>query len=110
MSFSQENVSVAINRDKSLVVIAFDRDVGYIELIPDQATAIAESITTCAFEADTNLKPVGDTLKAALVERHRDKLIPRISLMLGSLREDQLKSNGQIAVLILDAVFSEVFS
>lgn len=108
--FSQENVSVAVKCNGPLVVMAFDRDIGFLELQPDQAVSIAEAITASAFEADTSLKPVGDTLKAAMVEKHRDKLVPRISLMLGSMRDKKKLSNGQIAVMITDAVCSEVFS
>jgi len=104
--FSQENVSVAIKRSENLVVMAFDRDIGYLELPPDQAIAIAEAITNNAFEIDTGLKPVGETLKATLVDRHRDKLIPRINLMLSNKQ----KSDGLMAKEIIDVVFSEIFT
>lgn len=79
-------------------------------LDPSQAVAAACLITDMAFEADTSLKPVAPTLKAELVQRHREKLIPRIALMMGSLREKKTVTNGQLATQIMDAVCSEVFS
>ena len=76
----------------------------------DAALSVAEMITQMAFEADTKLKPVGETLKASLVEKHRERLIPRVALMLGSMREDKLKTNGQIALDIVDAACKEIFT
>jgi hypothetical protein len=74
------------------------------------ALAAGQAIIDLAFEADTGLKPLGPAAKAELVKRHRDKLIPRISMMLGSLREDRLTDNKALATKIMDAFCSEVFS
>ena len=76
----------------------------------DTALSVGQAIIDLAFEADTGLKPLGPAAKAELVKRHRDKLIPRISLMLGSLREDRLTSNQALATKIMDTFCSEVFS
>lgn len=78
-------------------------------LPPAAAIGAAEALTAMAFEADTKLKPVGDTLKASLVQRHRDKLIPRMAVMLNSMRELKTMSNGQLALALMDAVCHEVF-
>ncbi len=107
---SQEPLSIAVKREGGKVILKFDRDVNYIESDPQNAIDIAEAMTAAAFEAMEKLKPVGETLKASLVEKHREKLIPRVALMLGSLREDRKKSDGQIAVSIIDSIFSEIFS
>lgn len=77
---------------------------------PAGALAMAECLSTMAFEADTNLKPVGDTLKASLVQRHREKLLPRMALIVTSLRENRNVDHRQLAGQLLDTVFAEVFS
>lgn len=77
---------------------------------PQGALAMAECLSAMAFEADTNLKPVGETLKASLVQRHREVLAPRLALMLNSQRENRTISNAQLARQMLDAFCSEVFS
>lgn len=79
-------------------------------LDPPAALMMAEQLTTMAFEADTSLKPVNETLKASLVERHRQKLTPRLTLMLRTLREQRTTSNEQLAKTIIDQMFSEIFS
>ncbi len=82
----------------------------HMMLDPQGALAAAECLSTMAFEADTNLKPVGETLKASLVKAHQDKLLPRLTLMLNSQRENRTISNQQLARQMLDAFCSEVFS
>ncbi len=77
---------------------------------PEGALAMAECLSAMAFEADTGLKPVGDTLKAELVKKHREKLMPRLALMLNTLRENKRYTNQQLAQQMLDAFCSEVFS
>lgn len=77
---------------------------------PETAMLAAQMITDMAFEADESIKPVGNALKASLVEKHRSVLIPRITTMLGSLREKKTLTNEQLAVQIMDRFCSEVFS
>lgn len=96
----------SIRRSGELVPAKTD----HMLLPPQAAMQAAELLANLAFEADTSLKPVGPALKAELVQRHRDKLIPRLSLMLNSLRENRTVSNGQLATQIMDAVCSEIFS
>ena len=74
------------------------------------ASQMAQTICDLAFEIDTSLKPVGTALKADLVQRHKDKLMPRINVVLGTLREDKTLSNGQLALKLIDIIFSEIFS
>ena len=103
-------VQIAVKNEKGLVILKFDRDVNYIEIDPQNCLDIAEAMVTNAFEARDGLKPVGSALKASLIESHRDKLVPRLTLMLASLRENKLKTDGYIALQMVDAVFSEIFS
>lgn len=77
---------------------------------PEGALSMAELLSSMAFEADTGLKPVGETLKAELVKKHREKMTPRLVLMLNTLRENKRFSNLQITNQLLDTFFSEVFS
>jgi hypothetical protein len=73
------------------------------------ATRMAQLICDLAFEIDTTLKPLGDTLKVELAERHRITLTHRIAIVLGTLREDKLKSNGMLAKELVDIMMKEVF-
>ena len=107
---AQGKVEMIIKQEDGKVIQRFRRPMEVIVYEPKNAVDVARAITDAAFLADTKLKPVGETLKAEIVQRHRETLIPRVALMLGSLREDRLKSNGQIAVTIVDALCSEVFS
>jgi hypothetical protein len=77
---------------------------------PEGALAMAECLSTMAFEADTGLKPVSETLKASLVQRHREILLPRLEAIIRSLREQKTTSHRKMAGQLLDTMFSEVFS
>lgn len=78
-------------------------------LSPAAAITAAEMLSTMAFEADTSLKPVGETLKASLVEKHRERLLPLVANMLRSM-VDQRFAPERMAREVVDACFSEVFS
>jgi len=80
-----------------------------IILDPESALAAAELLSSMAFEADTTLKPVGPSLKASLIEKHRDRLIPIIATILRTYINAK-KSPGQMAVSIMDEVCKEIFS
>jgi hypothetical protein len=73
------------------------------------ALDVGQMIIDKAFEADTGLKPLGPAAKAELVKKHREKLIPRIGLMLNSMRERRTISNSALARQIMDTVCAEVF-
>lgn len=107
---TQTNVSIAVKHERGLVILKLDRDVNYIEIEPQNCLDIVEAMSAAAFEARDGIKPVGPALKASLIEKHRDKLVPRITLMLAALREDKKRSDGYIALQIVDAIFSEIFS
>lgn len=118
MSASREIETQVVARDGRVVLLFSHRgDNGLVpaatdnlDLDPPAALHAAELLTAMAFEADTALKPVGETLKASLVQKHREKLVPRVALMLGSLRENKLKTDGQIAQAIIDQVCADIFS
>lgn len=73
------------------------------------ALDVGQMIIDLAFEADTGLKPLGPAAKAELVKKHREKLVPRIGLMLNSMREKRTISNSALARQIMDTVCAEVF-
>lgn len=77
---------------------------------PETALFAAQTLTDMAFEADGSIKPVGPSLKAALVEKHRTVLLPRLTVMLHSLREKKTVTDEQLAVQMLDRFCAEVFS
>lgn len=110
-------VFVAVGRDEGRVHILFAKDpectqpmsVDRWVLDAEECLQIAEAMAQAAFESRDNVKPVGEALKAEIVERHRMLLTHRVSLMLNTLRDDKTKGNGTIAKQIVDACLSEVF-
>ncbi len=106
---SDESVSIAIKCENGKVVSEFSRQIDTWVCDPSNMLTICEALAAAAFEAQGDVKPVGPALKAQLVEKHRDKLIPRVALMLGSLRHDKLKSDGYIAEQIVSTMLAEVF-
>ncbi len=120
MDIRPDLLAQVVNRDGKVVLLFSRRHETSGDFVPEKtdhfmtdpagALAMAECISTMAFEADTGLKPVSDTLKASLVQRHREKLLPRMELIIRSLRENKLASHQQLAGQLLDTVFSEVFS
>jgi hypothetical protein len=107
---SQNPVNVAVGKEDGKVILKFDRDVNHIEMDPQNALDITEAIATAAFECRDGVKPVGPALKAELIEKNRDELIPRITLMLAGMRGNKKMTDGSVAVAIIDTVFSKVFS
>lgn len=111
-------VFVRVLQEGGQVVMLFSEDVegtrpahiAVWKVDPAQVVPIARTMTDLAFEADTKLKPVGDTLKSELINRHRLTLTHRFAVMLSSLREDKLKTNGQLAQVLVDAALNEVFT
>ena len=77
---------------------------------PETAMLAAGLMAEMAFEADPGLKPIGPKLKASLIETHRAKLIPRLKVVLNSLREKKTVSNEQLGIQLLDIFCHEVFT
>ena len=117
MSEHKDPVYVRLGADDGQVRLMFSKDVGGLQpanisqwvIDPKECLQISEAMATAAFEADTSIKPVGPALKATLVENHRMKLTQRFSLMLATMRQDKMVSNGQIAQRLVDAALQEVF-
>jgi hypothetical protein len=103
---SQPNIEVAVGVHDGKVVMKFSENINYLELDHENCFQIAEAMTSAAFESRDGVKPVGETLKASLIEKHKEKLVPRIALMLSSIEK---LSNGQKAIKIIDVVFAEIF-
>ena len=108
-------VRVGVEDKQVLLLFTYDPEGGRPAAISQwridgkECLQISEAMAAAAFEADTGLAPVGPTLKASLVENHRMKLTHRFALMLGTLREDKTKSDGQIAQALVEAALKEVF-
>lgn len=103
------NVEMVVTVDEGKVIQRFRRPMAFIVYEPQNCLDVCEAMVAAAYEAKGE-KPVGPALKASLVEAHRNKLVPRITLMLANLRQDKLKTDGYIALQIVDTVFSEIFS
>lgn len=105
----QERVEIAIRSEDGLVILKFDRDVGYIEIDPTNCLDICEAMATAAFESRDGVKPVGKALKSELIERHRMKLTQRIALILNGSRENLTLTNGRLAQQLVEVMLKEVF-
>lgn len=103
------SVEMVIDQQDGKVVQRFKRPMEVVVYEPNNAIDVAMAMTDAAFAARDGVKPVGSTLKAELVERHRVTLTTRVALMLGSLRGDKLKSDGQVAQAVVEAMLREVF-
>ena len=104
------SVDVAVGIVKGKIILKFPSPMEHIEFDSQNAIDIARAMTDAAFEIRDGVKPVGDTLKTELIERHRDTLIPRINLMLNSLREKKKVSNGNLSMQLIGTMLSEVFT
>ena len=112
------DIETQIVQREGLVHLLFSRDVegekrnaetDHVIWPAAVALAAGQTIIDLAFEADTGLKPLGPAAKAELVKKHREKLVPRIGLMMNSLREKKTVSNSALAREIMDVVCAEVF-
>jgi hypothetical protein len=74
------------------------------------ALVCSTMLADMAFEVETSLKPMGNTVKAELMNRHRAKLIDRLQVMLNSLRERKTTNNRNLAKQLVDEMMHEVFS
>jgi hypothetical protein len=106
---NDQAVEMIISIEKGRVLQQFKEPMREVFYDPQNAIDVACAMTDAAFEARDGLKPAGATLKAELIQRHRDKLVPRIALMLASMREDKLRSDGYLAEQFVSTVLSEVF-
>lgn len=117
MSEHKDGVYCRVGVDDGQVMLLFSKDpeggkpanISTWHIAPKQCVAISEAMARAAWEADTNLKPVGDALKAQLVEQHRTVLMNRLTIMLNTMRDDRTHNNWKLATQILDAVFAEIF-
>jgi hypothetical protein len=107
-----------VARDKS-VHLLFSRDLSdgakvpamtdNMALDPETALMASQVLADMAFEADEGLR-MPKAQQLALIERHRAKLLPRITVMFNSLREKKTMSNEELARQVLDTFCAEVFS
>ena len=102
-------VEMAIGPDSGKVILKFKAPVDLVEFEPQNALDIAEALSKAAFESRDGVKPVGDTLKAEIVERHRKTLYNRLAVVLNSTRENKTISNLNLARQLADICLKEVF-
>ena len=108
-STTNGSVEMVIGIDDGMVYQRFKHPMQVVLYEPKNLLEICEALAKAAFEARDGIKPLGDTLKAELVERHRMILTQRIALMMNSMREDKKISNGKLAQEIADVMLREVF-
>jgi predicted ATP-dependent Lon-type protease len=79
-------------------------------LSASDALVFSTLLADLAFEAETSLKPAGDVVKAELIERHRVKLVDRLSVVLNSTRERKTTTNRALAKQLIDICMAEIFN
>lgn len=100
---------MAIGPMDGMVVLRFREPMEQVAFPPAMAIEVAESFTSAAFEADTGLKPVSDSLKAELIEKNRKICVKRVERILDTLRSSPRYSNEDVAKQIIDRVFGVVY-
>ena len=103
-------IEMAIGNEGGLVIQRFKEPMLEVRYEPENAINVAQAFTDNAFVCRDGVKPVGETLKAELVERHRMKLIQSIAFIFNSTREDRNKTNGALAKIVVDTCLTEIFS
>lgn len=106
---SDGNVEMIIAAHEGKVVQKFKAPVDKVVYDPANIEAIARAMTDAAFQADTSLKPVGDTLKASMINQHRQKLRRRIEVILNTKRELRTMTNRQLSEQLVEVALREVF-
>jgi hypothetical protein len=117
MSEHKDPVYVRLGADDGQVLLLFTKDpegtkpanISQWRIDHDECVEIARAMAHAAFEVETGTQPVGDALLPSLIEQHRMKLTQRFSLMLATMRQDKVMTNGQIAQRLVDAALQEVF-
>lgn len=102
-------VEMVIGHEDGKVFQRFKKRMEVILYEPQNAIDVARAITDHAFEARDGVKPVGDTLKAELVERHRRTLTTRLGVIMNSQRDNKVVSNAKLAQQLVDVVLHEIF-
>ena len=103
-----ESLDVAIGPEDGQVCVRFPHAIERLWMAPQSAIDISEGITRVALTLLDETPPVGSPTRAALVQRHYETLVPRVALMIASMR-DQGKSDGTAASEIVTQCLSEVF-
>lgn len=109
MSKHNGKVEMVIGHEGGKVFQRFKKRMEVVLYDPENAIDVARAITDHAFECRDGVKPVGDTLKAELIERHRKTLTTRISLILNSTRENRTVSNLKLAQQLVEICLAEIF-
>ena len=106
---SQDSVEMVIGHENGQVFMRFREPMRVVVFDPQNCIDVARCMTDSAFEAREGVKPLGDSLKSELVERHRMTLTQRLSLMLGTMRGDTTISDGKVAQALVEACLREIF-
>lgn len=104
---------IAIGDEGGKVIMRFPKPIAWCALDPQNAFQIGEAIARAAHVARFGTQPPADgsylaqQIRSRVTDETRDRMVTRVSVMLQSLR-DQNKSNGQIALQVVDTIFAEV--
>jgi hypothetical protein len=111
---SRERIEMVIDIFEDKIIQHFGEEHHqYVEYDADSAMDVAIHLADLStkLRGDKHVpgKHMGKELKDEIIERTRMKLTQRLSIVLGTLRKDVKKTNGQAAQEIVDICLSEVF-
>lgn len=102
---------VAVKCEGSRVIMAVRYDktgiVHWVDLHPEAALSIGQQLAKDAYVALYGTEPPKNALKEAEIEKKRQKLITRLSILLRQLRERK-RPDAYIAQIMIDRVFAEI--
>lgn len=105
---------VVVGDENGRVFLRFPDPKAWIAFDPDNARLVAEAMARAAYkahygrDAPADRSVLGQQVKARVTDEIHDTMVQRIALMLNSMRENRQFSNGQLALILVDRIFSDV--
>lgn len=111
---TDSKVEMVLDIREGKVIQRFKDEMREIVYDPENALAVAMHMADLAGEIQGGDKTIpgvtaGKALKDELIERHRMTLTRRVALVMGSIRKDVKRTDGQAAQEIVDIVLKEIF-
>lgn len=105
---------VAVGCENGRAVLRFPRPIDFAAFDPENGRLVAEALARACYEAHygrpppDNVSAVGTSVRAKATSEMRDRMVNRIALMLGSMRENKGVTNGRLALELVDRIFADV--
>lgn len=113
MSDDAGKTSVAIGVENGRAVLRFPNPLTFAAFDPENARRVAEALGRAAYEARYGKPPpdgasvLAGEVRSRVTAELRDRMVTRVALMLGSLRENHAVTNGRLAMELVDRMFAD---